>query len=285
MTRLHRADGHVLDAPIEVVAGVEQLTGHLLHEHREGRVGEDRPIRQGAQQPDAMSGESLAQDIRQGRVRVRIHLVHDRTQDLDATPGEERVVEHDLVDGLAHARLGDDHRGRAQECRHVRVRQPDDRADTRMTGTLDEQYLPIPGCDVICREDAGTKVLGHLARDERRREATRDVHRAHDPELVGHPEHRADQDRILVRGDAIDDRVPLAHGLHEAGRETAVHERRQESQRERGLAAVHAGRGEIHLAHRDQAHRPGRRIFASRFRRRGGSANRDDRRLVRTGCP
>ena len=65
----------------------------------------------------------------------------------------------------------------------------------------------------------------------------------------GMREHAADQDRVLVGRHAVDHVVALPDRLHEAGVEPAVHERRQQAKRERGLAAVHAGGGEVQLAH------------------------------------
>ena len=71
-------------------------------------------------------------------------------------------------------------------------------------------------------------------------------------ERVGQPEHVAHQDRVLVGRDAVDDRVALADRLDEAGLEAAVEERREQPERERGLAAVHARGREVELAHRRQ---------------------------------
>ena len=121
VSRLHGADGHVLDLAVQVVTRMEQLAGHLLDEHRQRRVGQDGSVGQGAQQADAVPGEALAQHVGQARVGIRIDLVDHGAQDLHAAPREQGMVEHDLIDGPADAGLRDDDRGRAQRSpRHRR---------------------------------------------------------------------------------------------------------------------------------------------------------------------
>ena len=63
------------------------------------------------------------------------------------------------------------------------------------------------------------------------------------------PERGAHQDRVLVGGLAVDDRVALADRLGEADVQAAVVQRREQAEGDGGLAAVHAGRGEVELSH------------------------------------
>ena len=69
------------------------------------------------------------------------------------------------------------------------------------------------------------------------------------------------EDRVLVGRLAVDDRVSLADRLGEADVQAAVVQCGQQPQRDGGLAAVHAGRGEIELPH-------GSRLCGSRALRR-----------------
>ena len=180
----------------------------------------------------------------------QVHLVHDRTRHRHAVLLEERGVEHDLVDGPADAPLADDHGGRAQEARHDRVRQPDDRADARVAGPLDEHQLLRPGQDRVGPADPRAQVLHHVTGDVRLREAARDVDGAHDVVWVRQTEDRLHEHGVLVGGDPglVGDRA-LADGLRKACPEAGLEERVDETQRGRGLAAVLARRGEVQVAH------------------------------------
>ena len=68
-------------------------------------------------------------------------------------------------------------------------------------------------------------------------------------ERVRQAEDVAHEDRVLVGRDVTDERVTLADRLDESGLEAAVHERREQPERERRLAAVHAGGREVDLSH------------------------------------
>ena len=126
---LHRADGDAADDLVEVRARVDRLAVDALEDHREGRVRQDRPVRQDAEQRDAVARQAALERPRQAGLGVEVDLVDDRPGDLDAVALEQRGVEHDLVDRPADAALGDDDRRRAEHRRDRRVRQPDDRAD------------------------------------------------------------------------------------------------------------------------------------------------------------
>ena len=78
----------------------------------------------------------------------------------------------------------------------------------------------------------------------------RDVHRAHELERVGEAEDGAHEDGVLVGRDVVDEGVALPDRLGEGRRQAARQERREEPERERRLAAVHARRGQVHLSHR-----------------------------------
>ena len=293
MARLHRADGHVLDLAVQVVARMEQLAGHLLDEHRQRRVGQDGSVGQGAQQADAVPREAHAQHLGQARVGVRVDLVDHGAQDLDAAPREQGVVEHDLVDGPADAGLRDDDRGRAQRRRDIGIGQADDRPDAGMPGPLHDHDVAARRDRRVCVADACAKVVRDPTLDERLGEAPRDVHRAHHGQLVGQPEHRPDQDGVLVRRHTVDHRIALADRLHEPGHEAAVQSAASSPSakvvlpRFMPVAARYTVRMAVSrglVAERVTGRRSlGRRHGA--FRRRGGSSSRAGPRGGRTGCP
>ena len=120
-----------------------RLAVDALEDHRQGRVRQDRPVRQDAQQRDPVAGEAALQGPGQARLGVEVDLVDDRPGDLDAVPLEQRRVEHDLVDRAPDAALGHDDRRRPEHRRDGRVRQPDDRPDPGMAGPLDEQDVAV----------------------------------------------------------------------------------------------------------------------------------------------
>ena len=274
VARVHGADGHVLDGPVHVVARVQQLPVHLLDEHGQRGVREDGPVGQHAEQLDAVPGQATAEHVRQRRVGVQVDLVDDRPGERHAVLREERRVEDDLVDGPAHASLADDDRGRPQARGHDGVGEPDDGAHAGVTGALDEDGLPALDEARVGRLDAGPQVLQDVAADEGLREATGDVHRAHELVGVGQAERGAHEDGVLVGRDVVDERVALPDRLGEGGREAPLDEGRQEPQRERGLAAVHARGRQVDLPH---AHRV--------RRRRAGGTSAGDAEVLRPSGP
>ncbi len=179
VARLHGADRHVLDDAVQVLALVEHLPFDLLDEHRQRRVRQQRPVRQHPQQLDAVLGQAVAQDVGESRVRVRVDLVDDRAGDLDAMAGEQRAIEHDLVDGTADSRLGHDRRRCLEHARDLGVRKPDHRPDAGMTRPLDQQEVVRVGQGGVRASDAAGQVRRDLAADVGLGEAAWDVDRAH----------------------------------------------------------------------------------------------------------
>ena len=108
-------------------------------------VGLDRIGRYGqhAEERDPVPREARAERVLDARLLVDPDLVDDRAGDRDAVRLEVGRVEHDLVDRPADAALGDDDRRRAEHRRDHGVRQPDDRADARVPGALDEQHVVV----------------------------------------------------------------------------------------------------------------------------------------------
>jgi hypothetical protein len=239
----------VLDHPVQVVTAVEHLAFDLLDEHRQGGVGQERSVRQHAQQVDPVLGQPVAQDLGKRRMRIRVDLVDDGAHDLNTVSREERAVEHDLVNGPADASFGHDRRRRLQHARDRRVTQPDNRAYACVTGAFDEQELVTVGEGGVRLPDTAREVGRDLAPDVRLGEPARDVDRAHVAESVGQAEGRLHQDRVLVGRLAVDDRVALADRLRKTDVVTTILERGHEPQRDRRLAAVHARRGEVQLPH------------------------------------
>ena len=103
--RLHRPDRDAADDLVEVRAGVDRLAVDALEDHRQRRVGEDRAVREHAEQRDAVAGQATLQGPRQVRLGEQVDLVHDGPGDRDAGALEQRLVEHDLVDRPADAAL------------------------------------------------------------------------------------------------------------------------------------------------------------------------------------
>ena len=124
-------------------AGVERLAVDAFEDHRQGRVGQDRPVGQHAQQRDAVAREAALQGPGEARLGVEVDLVDDGARDVDAVPLEQRGVEHDLVDRAADAALGDDDGGRTEHRRDGRVREVDDGADAGVAGALDQQDVAV----------------------------------------------------------------------------------------------------------------------------------------------
>ena len=87
--------------------------------------------------------QAVAQDLGQSRMRVRVDLVDDRADDLDAMAGEQRAIEHDLVDRPADSRLGHDRRRRLEHARDLGVRKPDYRSHAGMTRALHQQQVVL----------------------------------------------------------------------------------------------------------------------------------------------
>ena len=65
-------------------AGMDRLAVDALEDHREGRVREDRPDGQDAEERDAVDGEAALEDRGDAGLGVEIDLVDDRPGDLDA---------------------------------------------------------------------------------------------------------------------------------------------------------------------------------------------------------
>ena len=246
---LHRADRHAADDLVEVRARVDRLAVNPFEDHRERRVGQDRAVRQHAEERDAEPFEALLEDPPEIRSRGQVDLVDDRTADVHALPLEQRGIEHDLVDRAADAALRDDDRGRTEHARHDRVREPDHRSDTGVSGALDEHDVAVTGEAGMRGPDAGRQVLDDAALDVVAREAAWDVDRAHPVERFGQPEHAAHEDRVLVGRDAVLDDRPLADRLDEPDGEASLLESVEDAEADRRLAAVLPRGGEVDVPH------------------------------------
>ena len=255
VVRLHGPDQDMLDDDLERRPAHEHLTLQLLGQHRQGRVGEERSVGQDPEEADTVVRQPPPDDRRQVGLRVEIDLVDHGADDLHALFLEERRVEDDLVDRPADAALADDQRPRAEHPRHRRVGEADDGADAGMAGPFDDEHLAAGGDLRVRLADPARQVGRHPSLDVGPGEAARDVHRAHLVELVGQIEGRLHQDGVLVGRRPVDDRVALADRLDEAGPVAARHDRGEKTERDRRLAAVHAGGGEVELAHRRCRHR------------------------------
>ena len=247
--RLHRADGDPADHRIEVGTRVDGLAVDALEDHREGRVRQDRPVREDAEQRDPVTRQPALEGPGQARLGVEVDLVDDRPGDLHAMALEQRGIEHDLVDRTADAALGDDDRRRPEERRHRRVREPDDRADAGVTGPLDQEDVAI-GERRVGGPDPRREVLDDVALDVGLGEAARDVDRAHLAERLAQVEDLLHQHRVLVGRDAVLDDRALADRLQEARRQATPQEPVEDAEADRGLAAVLPGRGQVDMSHR-----------------------------------
>ena len=247
---LHRPDRDAADDLVEVRPGMERLALDALEDHREGRVGQDGPVWQHAEQRDPVSGETLLEGPRETGFGVEVHLVHDRPGDLDAVAFEQGGVQDDLVDRPADPALGHDDRGRAEHRGDDRVREPDDRPDPRVAGPLDEQDVAVGGERRVGVADPLRQVLHDPALDVGLGEPARDVDRAHPRDRLGEVEHALHEDGVLVGRHAFLDDRPLPDRLHESGRQPTAFEAVHDPEADRGLAPVLAGRGEVDVAHR-----------------------------------
>ncbi len=281
-SRLHRADGDPADDLVEVRTGMDRLAVDALEDHRQGRVGQDRPVRQDAQQRDAVAGQPVFERAGEPRLGVEVDLVDDRAGDLDAVPLEQRGVEHDLVDRPPDAALRHDDRRRAEHRRHGRVREADDGPDPGVPGALDEQDVAI-GEGRVGLADAGRQVGHDVALDVGLGEPARDVDRAHLPERLAQPEDLLHEHGVLVGGHPVLDDRALADGLQEAGRQVPPLEPVEHAQADRGLAPVLAGGREIDVAHRAAPLSCGWRSCArsAGSRRAAGSGSRPPPRRAR----
>ena len=80
-SRLHRPDGDPADDLVEVRPGMDGLAVDPLEDHRQGRVRQDRPVRQDAQQRDAVAGQAALQGPGQVGLGQQVDLVDDRPGD------------------------------------------------------------------------------------------------------------------------------------------------------------------------------------------------------------
>ena len=124
VVRLHRADRHAVDDAVEVGTRGDDAAVHAPQDHPQRRVGQDRPVRQHAQERDPVEGEAALQRPLDPRLLVDPDLVDEGARDRHPVRLEVRGVEHDLVDRPADAALGDDDRRRPEHRRDPRVRQP-----------------------------------------------------------------------------------------------------------------------------------------------------------------
>jgi hypothetical protein len=129
-----------------------------------------------------------------------------------------------------------------------------------VAGALDEHDLTARGDGVDGSVDTGAQVLDDVTADERLREPSRDVDRAHELEGIAQAERRAHEDGVLVGRRVADERVALAHGLDEGRVQPTLDEGGEETQREGRLAAIHARGREVDLPH---AYRVRRRMAPS----------------------
>jgi hypothetical protein len=205
-----------------------------------------------------VAGQATLEDGLDPRLGGKVHLVHNGARHGHAVLLEERGVQDDLVDRSSHAALAHDHRGRAQQARHDRVREPDHRADPGVARPLDEHELLRVGEDRVRAPDPGPEVLDDLAGDVCLREAARNVDRAHDVVRVGEAEDRLHEHGVLVRRDpALVGDGALADGLREAGPEALLDEGVDKAERGRRLPAILARGGEVQVAHTAAARRDG----------------------------
>ena len=124
VARLHRADGHVLDRAVQVGALVEHLAGHLLDQHRQRRVGEQRPVREACRAARCRAGPGRAAGC-PGRLGCASASTLLTTAPTTSTPWRAKRARLSTISsiGPADARLADDHhRGTQHAARHRRWR-------------------------------------------------------------------------------------------------------------------------------------------------------------------
>ena len=167
-------------------AGVDRLAVDTLEDHPEGRVREDRPDREHAQERDAIPCEAAVEDRRNPRLGIDVDLVHDRAGDLDPVfPRTARRRERSRRSaGRSRPRRRSPPGSRASG-RPPRSR-AHHRSDAGVSRALDEQHL-VTVERLVGGPDSRPEVLHYIARDVGLREAARDVDRAHDRGLFGSP--------------------------------------------------------------------------------------------------
>ena len=132
-----------------------------------------------------MLAETALDDLRQVRMRLDVDLVDDRTDHPDAMRREERAVEHDLVDRAADAALADDDDRRVEHRGDARVREPDDRADSRVPGALDDDHVLVRGDPLVRGRDLRPEIVVDAAHHVVGREVARQGDRRHVVERIG----------------------------------------------------------------------------------------------------
>jgi hypothetical protein len=225
--RLHGADGHVADGPIRRRRTHQPLTLQVRFQQLERGIGQEFAVRDAAQQLQALLAKPLAQHLDQLRPGVHVHLVHHGAQHPHALALEQRVVQHDLVDGAPDASLADDDHRRVQQLRHACVGQPDDGAHPGVPRPLHQHHVAVR-CHALVRiQHLGRKVLADAAHDVVGGEVAGQRDRAHIVQRIAQVEDRLHQDRVLVRARPIHHDVALADGLEEAQPMAAGHDGRR----------------------------------------------------------
>ena len=228
---------------------MDGLAVDALEDHGQGRVGQDGPVREDAQERDPLPRQTALEGSGEARLGIEVDLVDDGPRDAHAVTLEQRGVEHDLVDRPSDAALGHDDRRRTEQTSDDRVGQPDDGPDTGVAGAFDEQDVALGREGRVGGPDARRQVLDDLALDVRLGEAARDVDRAHLGQRLAQTEDVAHQDRVLIGRDAVLDDRALADGLQEAARQSPAEEAVHDPEADRGLAPVLARRGQIDVSH------------------------------------
>ena len=105
MLRLHGADGHMADRPRGIGPPGQDLAVEVGDDQLQRRVGQELGVRDAAEQVDPVLRQAALEHLGQLGMRLDVHLVDHRAEDTHVVSGEQRVVQHDLVDRPPDASL------------------------------------------------------------------------------------------------------------------------------------------------------------------------------------
>ena len=194
-----------------------------------------------------MTRKPLLKKARQLWLHIKVNLIDDRPRNLNATRGEERRVQHDLVDWSTDATLAHDDHRRVEQRSDIGVAQADHSTDARMSCSFKQQQFVSLREFNLSGDDLRAEILNDLPLNHLARKSARNLHRGKKGDRIGQAKHAAHQRRIFVGGGVVDRDPPLPNRFHESRIQPLRAESGKESERGGRLAAVLPCRGEEEL--------------------------------------
>ena len=245
--RLHGGNRDAANDCVHVATRPESLPLQAIFNDRERGVGENLAIRKNAEERNSVTREPLLEKARQRWLHIKVNLVDDRPRNLNATRGEERCVQHDLVDWSTDTALAHDDHRRIEQCSDIGVAQANNSTNARVARAFKQQQF-VSLCEFnLSGDDLRAEILDHLSFNHPSCKSAWNLHWGEKGDRIGQAEHAAHQCRIFVGGGVVDRDPPLPNRFHESRIQPLRAESGEESERGGRLTAVLPCRGEEQL--------------------------------------